>query len=42
MYLSSLEVPWFWAGGVDAYSGLKSAFEGVTPVKRRSDVREVR
>lgn len=42
MHLSSLEVRWFWADGLDTHSGLKLAFEGFSPIQKRSDVQGVR
>ncbi len=42
MRLSTIEVRWFWVGGLDANSELKSVFESIRPIERRSDVRGVR
>jgi hypothetical protein len=42
MCLSTLEVRWFWSGGLEENSELKSVFESSRPIERRSDVGGVR
>jgi hypothetical protein len=42
MHLSSLEVRWFWAGGLQKHPGLTPVFEGSISVEKRSDVQGVR